>query len=100
MRTGHDVGHDFGFRGVGHGRLKNADDRGAGRAEIPAAEAASLPHQGGVFLEDVGPEMGGEHYGSSRVGPVILGADQASEHRTQAHYFKISATDDGGADFA
>ena len=96
MWAGDDVGHDFGFRGVGHGRLKNADDRGAARAEIPAAEADGLAHHRGVFLEDSGPEMIGEHDDAGRVGPVILGADQASEHRAQAHDFKISATDDAG----
>ena len=50
MRAGDDVGDDLGFHGIGHGRLKNADDGGGARA-LEAFEPDGLADHAGIGVQ-------------------------------------------------
>ncbi len=101
VRAGDDVGDDFGFGWIRHGRFENADDGGGARAAgIAGIEFDGLAEDGGIAVERGGPEAIGEHDGAGGVGAVIVRVEQAAEHRVQAHHFEIRAVHDAGADFA
>ena len=101
VRAGDDVGDDFGFGGIRHGRFEDADDGGRARAAgVAGIELDSFADHGGIAVERVGPEAIGEDDGAGGVGAVIVRVEQAAENGVQAHDVEVGAVHDAGADFA
>ena len=59
-----------------------------------------LPITDGSLFERGGPEAMGQHRGAGRLRPVVGRAEQAAEHRTQAHDVEVRPADDAGANHA
>src|SRR5579863_66563 len=92
MRARDHVADDLRIRGIRHTGFKDADHGGGTIAN--AAEANGLADHVRIFFVNGGPETIGEHDDAGRVRTVVLRADEATENRTQAHYFKVVAADD------
>src|SRR5277367_6413807 len=72
VRTGDDIGDDFGFGGIRHGGFKDTDD------------AAIRMHRGG-------PETIGQDGDARSVRSIVGGTDETTEDRAKAHYVEIIA---------
>src|ERR1700752_2976830 len=86
VRTGDDVGDEFGLRGVGNRWLEHSDDVG-----LTGAEPDGFVQDGRIALQDGGPEAIGQ-YGSAGGGrTVVAHIEETAENGTQSHEFDVGA---------
>src|SRR6266446_6149975 len=88
VRTGDDVGHDFGILGIGDGGFEDADDGGRPVAHGAPAEADSFTEDGRILAKSGRPETIGENRDAGNFGAVVLRSDESAEYRVQAHNFE------------
>src|SRR5216684_4973055 len=93
VRTGDDVGHDFGILGIRDGGFEDADDGGRSIAHGAPAEAKRFADDGRILPKGGCPETIRENGDAGSFGSVILRSDETAEDRVQTHNFEVVAAD-------
>src|SRR5947207_9052236 len=100
MRTGDDVGDEFGILGIGDGWFEDTDDGGRTIAHKPAVEPDGLAQDGRILPKSGSPETIRENNDASSLRTVVLGSDETTEDMVEAHDIKEGAADDAGLHYA
>ena len=95
MRARDDVRDQLRFRGIGHRRLEDADDRRGAIAELDL-----LAEQRFIAVQRLGPEAMRQHRHARRLRAIVGGIDQPAADRLEAHHREERSADDAGADHA
>src|SRR5260370_36214674 len=99
MRTGDDVGDQFGFNRIGPRWFQNSDNA-RGTPALEACPPDPYANRLAIRVQGVSPEPIGKYRGTRGVGTIVAGIQQASEHGAQPHHVEVIAVNDTGADRA